>query len=150
MTVATGPICLVTGATAGIGRATALRLARVGATVIVMARDATRGAADVAEIRRASGNPCVDLLLCDLSSQAAIRTAAAELRQRYDRLHVLINNAALFTSTRRLTPDGLEMMFAVNHLAPFLLTHCLLDWLQQGAPARVITAAAVTVPPNPL
>ena len=141
-------ICLVTGATSGIGKATALGLAKLGATVVLMARDAARGEAAVREIKDATEHPRIDLLLCDLSSQASIRAAADQFRRRYERLSVLINNAAIVTRKRILTQDGLELTFATNHLAPFLLTHLLLDRLHTGAPARVInvTAPSTTKP----
>jgi NAD(P)-dependent dehydrogenase (short-subunit alcohol dehydrogenase family) len=137
-----GKIYLVTGATAGIGAATATGLARLGATVLAVARDKARGEAKVAEIRAASGNPDVYLLVADLASQASIRMAVEEFKRRYDRLHVLINNAAVFLNKRLLTPDGYEMIFATNHLGPFLLTNLLLDSLKRGATARVINVSA--------
>lgn len=149
MTTLTGRICLVTGTTTGLGRATAVGLAELGAMVVVAARDKTKGEAAVGEIKRASGNPNLELLVCDLSLQASIRAAAEEFQRRYERLNVLINNAAVFVGKRTLTRDGLELMFATNHLGPFLLTLLLLERLEAGAPARVINVSAPsTVKPD--
>jgi len=133
-----GKICLVTGANSGIGKATALGLAQMGATVVMVCRDRARGEAAQSEIKAKSGNTAVDLLLADLSSQQAVRQLAEEFKQRYSQLHVLINNAGVFNLTRRETVDGLEMTFAVNQLAPFLLTNLLLDVLKASAPARIV------------
>lgn len=133
-----GKVCLITGANSGIGKATALGLAQRGATVVMVCRDRARGEAAQQEIREQSGNQAVDLLLADLSSQASIRQLAEEFKRRYSQLHVLINNAGVFNLTRRETTDGLEMTFAVNTLAPFLLTNLLLDTLKASTPARII------------
>jgi NAD(P)-dependent dehydrogenase (short-subunit alcohol dehydrogenase family) len=138
----TDRICLVTGVTAGIGKVTARELARMGATVVAVARDQARGEAAVAEIRRETGNEGVHLLICDLSSQADIRRLAAAFLRRFDRLHVLVNNAGTMFGERRLTADGLETTFATNHLAYFLLTHLLLDTVKASAPARVVSVAS--------
>jgi NAD(P)-dependent dehydrogenase (short-subunit alcohol dehydrogenase family) len=102
-----------------------------------------RGALAQAQIRAESGNPAVDLLVADLASQASIRQLAAEFKRRYRQLHVLINNAGLAKKERILTEDGLEMTLAVNHLAPFLLTHLLLDMLQDSTPARIINVSSM-------
>ena len=134
-------VCIITGASSGIGRATALSLSRMGATVVMVARDAGRGQAALEELRTASGNHDVDLLLADLSSQAEVRRLAKELGSRYPQLHVLINNAGVAPVKRQVTKDGMEMAFAVNYLAPFLLTNLLLDPLKAGAPARVVNVA---------
>jgi NAD(P)-dependent dehydrogenase (short-subunit alcohol dehydrogenase family) len=144
-----GKICMVTGATSGIGKATALELAKLGATVVVMARDKTKGEATAMEIKRASGNPNLDMLLCDLSSQVSILAAAKEFKDRYKRLNVLINNAGMFTGKRTITSEGFELMFATNYLGPFLLTHLLLPLLEAGKPARIINVTAPsTTKPN--
>lgn len=135
-------ICMVTGSNAGIGKATALELAKRGATVIMVCRSQERGAAAQQEIKAQSGNAKVDLLVADLSSQAAIRQLVQEFESRYDRLHVLINNAAVALKRRELSKDGIEMMFAVNHLSYFLLTNLLLDTLKASAPARIINVAS--------
>jgi NAD(P)-dependent dehydrogenase (short-subunit alcohol dehydrogenase family) len=137
-----GKICLVTGANSGIGKTTALGLAQMGATVIMVCRDRTRGEAAQSEIKQQSGNPSVDLLLADLSSQPSIRQLAEQFQQRYSQLHVLINNAGVFNLTRHTTVDGLEMTFAVNQLAPFLLINLLLDTLKASAPARIINVSS--------
>ena len=115
-----GKVCLITGANSGIGKATALGLARMGATVVMVCRDRARGEEAQLAIERQSGNDAVDLLLADLSSQQSIRQLAATFPQRYRHLHVLINNAGSAFSPRQESVDGLEMTFAVNYLAPFL------------------------------
>lgn len=134
-------VCMITGASSGIGKATALGLARMGATVVIVARDRDRGEAARAEVTITSGNQQVDLLLADLSSQADVRRLAEEFRSRYSHLHVLINNAGMALSKRTLTVDGIETVFAVNYLAPFLLTNLLVDLLKASAPARVVNVA---------
>lgn len=136
-----GRICLVTGANSGIGKATALGLAKMGATVVMVCRDASKGQAALAEIRQKSGNNSMDLLVADFSSQAAIRSLASEFRSKYQHLHMLINNAGVYYTKRHVTVDGLEAMFAVNYLARFLLTNLLLDIIKRSAPARIINVA---------
>jgi retinol dehydrogenase 12 len=146
MTMGAGPmqgqVCLVTGATSGIGKPAARALAQKGATVVVLGRDPDKGAATVASIKQESGNPSVDFLLADLTVQDQVRDAAAEYRNRYARLDVLINNAGGFFWRRQESVDGIEMTFALNHLAPFLLTNLLLDMLKASAPARVINVSS--------
>ncbi len=137
-----GKVCLVTGANAGIGQATALGLAQLGATVIMVCRSRERGEAAQAEIQAQSSNDKVDLLLADLSSQAEIRRLAVEIEARYADLHVLINNAAIIPQQRRETAAHLEIQFAVNHLAYFLLTNLLRDKLKASAPARIVVVAS--------
>jgi NAD(P)-dependent dehydrogenase (short-subunit alcohol dehydrogenase family) len=138
-----GKICMVTGANSGIGKATALELAQMGATVIMVCRDPARGEEARSEITTKSTNNAVDLLLADLSSQQSIRQLVENFQQRYTHLHVLINNAgAAFPGQRRETVDGLEMTFAVNYLAPFLLTNLLLDMLIASAPARIVNVSS--------
>lgn len=137
-----GRVCLITGANSGIGKETALGLARLGATVVLACRDKGKGEAAQAEIKARSGNDAIDVLLVDLASQASIRQFAAEVQARYPQLHVLVNNAGISPNKRVLTVDGIESTFAVNHLAPFLLTHLLLDRLKASAPARVVTVAS--------
>lgn len=137
-------IYMVTGATAGIGRVTAQALAQQEATVVVVGRNAEKAAQTVAYIQRGTGNPDVQWLLADLSDQAQVRRLAREFKERYPRLDVLINNAGAFFLTRQLSADGIEMTFAVNHLAPFLLTRLLLDILQASAPARVVNVASAS------
>jgi NAD(P)-dependent dehydrogenase (short-subunit alcohol dehydrogenase family) len=136
-------VCLVTGATSGIGYVTARELARRGATVALVGRDKARVEAAVARIRQETGAAAVvDYLLADLSSQAQVRQLAQEFTGHYPRLDVLVNDAGAIFTTRQETVDGLEMTFALNHLAPFLLTNLLLDTLKASAPARVVTVAS--------
>jgi len=129
---------LVTGANSGLGRAVAQDLAAKGARVLMLVRDAGRGEAARAEIVAATGNSRVELVLCDLSSQAEVRRAAAEVREGVEALHWLVNNAGTAFRSRGLSADGIERSLAVNHLAPFLLTNLLLDRLRDGAPARIV------------
>jgi retinol dehydrogenase-14 len=135
-------VILVTGSTDGIGKQTALELARTGATVLLHGRSKERGQQALEAIRAASGNTRLDVFIADLSSQNQVRRLAAEVRARYEHVHVLINNAGTYVPQRELTEDGLEVTFAVNHLAPFLLTHLLLDGLRHSAPARIITVSS--------
>lgn len=137
-----GRICLVTGASSGIGKITALELAKMGTTAVLVCRNKDRGERARAEIIQASGNAAVDLMLCDLSSQRQVRSLASEFKGRYKKLHVLLNNAAAVPGHRTITEDGLETQLAVNHLAPFLLTHLLLDVLRKSAPSRVINVSS--------
>ena len=138
-----GKICMVTGANSGIGKATALALAQMGATVVMVCRDRARGEEARSEITTKSRNNAVDLLLADLSSQQSIRQLVENFQHHYTHLHVLINNAgAAFPGRRRETVDGLEMTFAVNYLAPFLLTNLLLDVLKASAPARIVNVSS--------
>ena len=137
-----GKICLVTGSTRGLGKATALALAHQHATVILGCRDKQRGEAVLADIKAASPVATVDLLLLDLSVQHSIRTAVREFENRYDHLDVLINNAAVFKRQRTITADGYETMFATNHLGPFLLTNLLLSRLKAANSARILTITA--------
>ncbi len=138
----TGKICLVTGSTNGIGKSTAIELARMGATVVIIGRDAQKTFEVVKEIRATSGNPNVDSLLADLSSQREVRRLATDFKRKYSQLHVLINNAGGFFLRRQLSVDGIEMTFALNHLASFLLTDLLLDTIQASAPARIINVSS--------
>jgi NAD(P)-dependent dehydrogenase (short-subunit alcohol dehydrogenase family) len=137
-----GKTVLVTGATGGIGRATAIGLAALGARVGIAGRDLKRVEAAAVEVRGATGNPQVDAFGADLSSQAEVRRLAAEVLDAYPRLDVLVNNVGGFWATRHVTADGLERTFAVNHLAAFLLTDLLLDRLKASAPARVVTVSS--------
>jgi retinol dehydrogenase-14 len=132
---------MVTGANSGIGKATAMGLAKMGATVLMVCRDRGRGEAAMAEIKADSGNNGVDLMLADLSSLAAVRQLAQDYADTYQRLDVLINNAGTYFTKRHVTADGLETTFVVNYLAPFLLTNLLLDTLESSAPARIVNVA---------
>jgi NAD(P)-dependent dehydrogenase (short-subunit alcohol dehydrogenase family) len=142
-----GKTVVITGANSGIGFATATGLARLGATVIMACRDKGRGEEARNDIISTTGNPLVELLLVDLASQQSIREAVASFKARRDRLDVLINNAAVFKFTRAASPDGPELMFATNHLGPFLLANLLLDVLRASAPARVLTVTAPSTVP---
>ena len=137
-----GRVCVVTGAARGIGRATAVGLARLGATVIVVVRDAARAGAVVAEMRRESASDAITAVVADLASQAAVRRAAAEIERRAAALHVLVHNAGVSLARRTVTEDGIEATLAVNHLAPFLLTKLLLPLLRASAPARGVTVTS--------
>ncbi|HEY0471867.1 MAG TPA: SDR family NAD(P)-dependent oxidoreductase, partial [Kribbella sp.] len=136
-----GKTVLVTGATGGIGNATALGLARMGARVAIVGRDRERTDNAVREMRSA-GSGQVDGFVADLSSQAEVRRVADEVLRSLPRLDVLVNNVGGYWKTRHVTADGLEYTFALNHLAPFLLTNLLLERLQQSAPARVVTVSS--------
>ena len=137
-----GKVCIVTGANAGIGLATAVGLAELGATVVMVCRNRARGEAALQEVQDRTGNDAVHLLLADLASLAEVRQVAATFKQQFDRLDVLINNAAVITLKREETVDGLERQFAVNHLAPFLLTNLLLDDLKASAPSRIVNVSS--------
>jgi retinol dehydrogenase-12 len=137
-----GKICLVTGATSGVGLVTARALAQQGATVVVGARGPERAANTVERIKQTTGNPAVQWMLADLSVQAQVHQLAAEVRQRFSHLDVLVNNAGAIFNTRRLSADGIEMTFALNHLGYFLLTHRLLDALKASPAARIVNVAS--------
>jgi NAD(P)-dependent dehydrogenase (short-subunit alcohol dehydrogenase family) len=137
-----GKTVVVTGANQGIGKATALALAREGARVLIVARNPDKGRTAVEEVRGLSGSKQVELVVADLSSQAEVRRAAADIRSRVDRLDVLVNNAGVFVPNRRVTVDRLEETFAVNHIGYWLLTHELLDVLRASAPSRVVVVSS--------
>jgi len=137
-----GKVCIVTGANSGIGKATALGLAQMGATVVMVCRSQDKGEKAQNEIKEKSGNDAIHLIIADLSSQASIRQLAENIQQRYQQLHVLINNAGAVNLRRRETTDGFEMTFAVNYLAPFLLTNLLLDKLEASAPSRIVNVSS--------
>jgi NAD(P)-dependent dehydrogenase (short-subunit alcohol dehydrogenase family) len=140
-----GRVCLVTGATQGIGKVTALELAKMGAKVSIVARSAERGQAVADEIAKAAGGE-VGLFLADLSLMAEVRRLAGEVKAKHERLHVLVNNAGAIHQTRKLTGEGLEMTFATNHLSYFLLTNELLPLLEAagepGRTARIVNVAS--------
>jgi retinol dehydrogenase 14 len=138
----TGKTVLVTGGTSGIGKATALGLATMGARLAITGRDSVRAKDAASEIRAAGGGGQVDVFVADLSSQAEVRRLADEVLDRLPRLDVLVNNVGGYWNTRHVTADGLERTFALNHLAPFLLTNLLLDRLRESAPARVVTVSS--------
>jgi len=135
-------VVLITGGTGGIGKATAIGLARLGARIGITGRDRARAEQAAADIRTASGNPAVDAFAADMTSQAEVRRLAVAVLAAYPRLDVLVNNVGGFWAHRHLTADGLERTFALNYLAPFLLTSLLLDRLTSSAPARVVTVSS--------
>lgn len=137
----TGRVCVVTGATRGIGRAVAVGLARLGARLVLVCRRPEDGADVTAEIAD-GGSPAAEVVVADLASQDSIRNAAAEIVSRYERLHILVNNAGVIPRSREVTVNGLEMQFAVNHLAYFLFTHLLLERLKRGAPSRIVNVSS--------
>jgi NAD(P)-dependent dehydrogenase (short-subunit alcohol dehydrogenase family) len=137
-----GKICLVTGATLGIGKETALGLARLGAHVVIVGRHEQRARATAAWIVEQSGNPQVDPLVADLSLQSEVRRLAAAVNAIYPRLDVLVNNAGAVFTRREMTAEGFERTWALNHLAEFLLTQLLLDKLKASAPARIVNVAS--------
>jgi retinol dehydrogenase-12 len=135
-------ICLVTGATNGIGKVTALELAKMGATVIVVGRNPDKTEAVVNELRAQSGSDRVDKALADLSSLAEVQALAENFKRKYSRLDVLVNNAGAYFGKRQVSADGYEMTFALNHLSYFLLTALLLDVLKASAPSRIVNVAS--------
>ena len=137
-----GKVVLVTGATDGIGRQTALELARMGATVLVHGRSARRAAATAAAIRADAGNDQVEPVVADFSSLEQVRGLAALVLERRPHLDVLINNAGVYMRRRRLTVDGFETTFQVNYLAGFLLTNLLLEAISAAAPSRIVTVSS--------
>ena len=137
-----GKVCLVTGSSSGIGKVAARELASMGARVVMFCRNRAKGEAVQTEIKEV-GNAQVDLIVADLSELSQVRRAAREFKQRYTQLHILINNAGGMNAERKVTSEGLEATFATNYLAPFLLTHLLLDVLLASAPARIVNVSAV-------
>jgi NAD(P)-dependent dehydrogenase (short-subunit alcohol dehydrogenase family) len=136
-------VCMVTGATSGLGLATARQLAALGATVIVVGRDAAKCAAVAASISSSSTAAAAGWLVADFADQDALRRIAAEAEERHSRIDVLVNNAGATYPKRRLTPEGIELTLAVNHLAAFRLTTFLLGRLRESAPARVVNVSSV-------
>ena len=136
-------ICLVTGANSGIGLETARGLAAKGATVVMTARSRSKGEQAVADVQKTTGNPNIELLALDLADLTSVRAAAADVAARFESLHVLVNNAGLMLSDRRLTADGFEMTLGVNHLGHFALTLLLLPLLKASAPARIVNVSSV-------
>jgi NAD(P)-dependent dehydrogenase (short-subunit alcohol dehydrogenase family) len=135
-------IVLITGANSGVGFATAHKLAELGASVVIVCRDPVRGNAARAEIAKVATGPAPTLLLADLSSQASIREVANEVHARFSRIDVLLNNAAAIFAHRQVTEDGIEKTFAINHLAPFLLTSLFLDLVRVTPAGRILTVAS--------
>lgn len=141
-TILQGKICLVTGATSGIGLVTATALAGMGATLVVVGRDQVRLHNAVRQIQAQTGSMVVHSLCADFADLAQVRELAVHFKQRFLRLDVLVNNAGAFFNRRLTTPYGVEMTFLVNHLAPFLLTNLLLDTMKHSAPARIINVSS--------
>jgi NAD(P)-dependent dehydrogenase (short-subunit alcohol dehydrogenase family) len=137
-----GKICIITGSNSGIGKETAIGLAEMGATIVMVVRNQERGERARTEIVKQTGNNSVILMICDLSSMSSIRHFAEEFKKKYDRLDALINNAGASFSKREVTSEGFERNFAVNYLGPFLLTHELLDLLKSSAPSRIINVSS--------
>ncbi len=135
-------ICLITGATSGIGKITAITLAEKGAKLIFTTRNKDKGEKTKQEIISSTGNKNVEYMYCNLASFDSIITFAEEFKKKYSSLHILINNAGIWETKRKESSDGIEMNFAVNHLAPFLLTNLLLDLIKNSAPARIITTSS--------
>src|ERR1019366_5040412 len=139
-----GKTVLITGANKGSGKPTALALARQGASLVLVCRNADKGRAAVADIERDGGKEGrrVDLLIDDMGSQADVRRVAAEFKARHDRLDVLLNNAGVIVTSRLTTADGIEETFAINHLGYFLLTNLLLDVLKATTPSRIVSVSS--------
>jgi len=137
-----GKRVVISGATNGIGLAAAVELARRGALLTLIARSQSRAADAMRRIQAAKAGATVDVLIADLAAQADIRRLASQLLARYSRIQVLVNNAGAVYRGRQLSPDGIELTWAVNHLAPFLLTTLLLDRLKASAPARIVTTSS--------
>lgn len=137
-----GKVCMITGASSGIGKTTAKGLAKLGATVVLVCRNKEKGNKTLEEIKSETGNDKISLLLADLSSQKSIRDLVDSFKTKYDKLDVLINNAGVIHNKRTVTEDGIETTFAVNHLAYFLLTNLLLDKLKAGSSSRIIIVAS--------
>jgi NAD(P)-dependent dehydrogenase (short-subunit alcohol dehydrogenase family) len=138
-------VIIITGANSGIGKAAAIQLAQYGATVVMACRSTERGAEALDDVQKAANSQDVVLMQVDMSSQKSIRAFAEAFKSRYQRLDVLIHNAANFDHTQKkavMTGEGIENVFATNHLGPFLLTHLLLDTLKASAPSRIITVAS--------
>ena len=143
-----GKICMITGANSGIGKATALGLAKMGATIVMVCRNKDRGEKALEDIKKEVENGTVDLMIADLSTQKAIHQLVKEFKERYQFLHVLINNAGVNLSKCVLTEDGIETTFAVNYLAQYLLSNLLLDVLQASSPARIVNVASSVLAKN--
>jgi len=137
-----GKVAMVTGANSGMGREIAIGLARIGASLVMVCRDRKRGELACIDVQQQTGNPDVELLVADLSSQQSIRQMVEEFKAGHDRLNVLVNNAGMTSATRTETVDGLETVFATNHLGPFLLTNLLLPVLMASAPARIVIVSS--------
>ena len=137
-----GKTCLITGATAGIGKAAAMQLAQLGATLVLVARDPQKATKTTEQIRQQTGNHEIEFLLADLSSQQQVRQLAEDFKARHQRLDVLVNNAGAVMTSRQHSVDGIEMTFALNYLSYFLLTNLLLDVLTSSNPSRIVNVSS--------
>jgi len=137
-----GKVCLVTGATDGIGKVSARVLAELGAKVIIVGRNPEKSAIVLAELRSISGNENIDLLMADLAVMQEVRDLAEQVISRYDRIDVLLNNAGGYFTKHEITSDGVEMTFALNHMSYFLLTNKLMELLKYSAPARIVNVSS--------
>lgn len=135
-------VCLITGATSGIGKETALALAKEGATIVFTARNTEKGEKVKHEIIEATSNRNIETMYCNLASLESIRDFVDSFKNKYKNLHVLINNAGIWETKRKESADGIELTFAVNHLAPFLMTNLLLDMIKSSAPSRIINLSS--------
>jgi NAD(P)-dependent dehydrogenase (short-subunit alcohol dehydrogenase family) len=135
-------VCMVTGGTSGMGLATCRALASAGADLIVVGRNREKCQRIIKELKETTGNPKINYLLADLSEMKAVRKLSREFHTKYDKLHVLVNNAGGFFLKRELTAEGLEKTFALNHLGHFLLTNLLLDIIKKSAPARIVNVSS--------
>jgi NAD(P)-dependent dehydrogenase (short-subunit alcohol dehydrogenase family) len=135
-------VCIITGTTSGIGKVTAKELARMGATVVMVCRNKDKGNVLLDEIKAETGNQNIDLFVADLSSQKEVRRIADEIKTKYPVIDVIVNNAGAINEKRTETIDNIETTFATNHLAPFLLTHLLLDNIKAAPKARIVNLAS--------
>lgn len=142
MTDMNGKVCLVTGATDGIGKVSARVLAEKGAKVIIVGRNPEKSATVLAELKSSSGNENIDLLMADLAVMQEVRDLAEQVISHYDRLDILLNNAGGYFAKHELTSDGLERTFALNHMSYFLLTNKLMELLKSSAPARIVNVSS--------
>lgn len=145
-----GRLVLITGSTGGIGKRAAAELAKAGAHVIIQGRDAAKAERVANELKEATGNAKIDFLVADLSSMQAVRGLAAEVKQRYGKLDVLLNNAGALQTKREVTADGYERTFATNHLAYFLLANLLLPELKKGHQPRIVNVSSEAHRSGPL
>ena len=137
-----GKVCLVTGATDGIGKVSARVLAEKGAKVIIVGRNPEKSATVLAELKSSSGNENIDLLMADLAVMQEVYDLAEQVISHYDRLDILLNNAGGYFAKHELTSDGLERTFALNHMSYFLLTNKLMELLKSSAPARIVNVSS--------
>ena len=137
-----GKFCIVTGSNSGIGKETAIALAKMGASLVMVVRDQDRGEMARKEIIGKSGNGSVELMVCDLSSMESVRHFTREFKEKYQKLDILVNNAGGVFNRREITPEGFERTLATDYLGPFLLTNELLDLMKRSAPSRIINVSS--------